>query len=295
MSGNGPRSVMARSAPAAAADGPRAPRATARPRRVRSKESMARRRVIALVTFLVIVTIWEGSARLGLVDSLILSAPSDILREAYRVYGPGGEMYPHLLVSSRILVIGFLLASVIGIVAGVALGASRLLRYMFEPYVMALYSTPQVALFPLLILLLGIGPSSKIALVFLGSVFPVIINTQAGVLGVEARYLEMSRSFTATRLVTFRKVVLPAALPMIVAGLRLAVGRALVMVFVAELFSSTEGVGYVIVRAGAIFNTPLMFVGVLTLTIAGVLLSRSMKYLERRLVPYLGVREKAGS
>jgi ABC-type nitrate/sulfonate/bicarbonate transport system permease component len=221
-----------------------------------------------------------------------LASPSAIAASAWSLFVVKGDIWHHLWVSAQELLLGFVCAVIVGIPAGVLMGRNRLIRQAIEPYVMALYSTPQVALFPLLILLLGFTVQSKAALVFLGAVFPIVINTTAGVIGTDPRMLEMARSFTATEGAIFRKVILPGALPTISTGLRLAVGRALIMVFVAELVSSTEGVGYVITRAGATFDTPRLFAGVLVFTIVGVLLGWGTQVLERRLLPWLHIRDE---
>jgi NitT/TauT family transport system permease protein len=260
-------------------------RAPARPR-------LPRQAVLAPATLLVFLGVWELATRLGLINSLLLASPSAIAGSAWSMFVTRGDIYHHLWVSAEELLLGFALAVVAGVPLGMLMGRNKTLRQMLEPYIMALYSTPQVAFFPLLILLLGFTVQSKAALVFLGAVFPIVINTAAGVIGTDARILEMARSFTASERTIFRKVILPAALPMISTGLRLAVGRALIMVFVAELVSSTEGVGYVIVRAGATFDTPRLFAGVLIFTVLGVVLGWGTQALERRLLPWLRLRDE---
>lgn len=268
-------------------------------RRPRSGDASAGRRripipdhvLLSLATLGVFLAIWEGATRSGLVNSLLLASPSAIVASAWSMFVTKGDVYRHLLVSAQELLLGFVVAVIVGIPAGVLMGRNRLLRQAIEPYVMALYSTPQVALFPLLILLLGFTVQSKAALVFLGAVFPIVINTTAGVIGTDPRLLEMARSFTAPESAIFRKVILPAALPTISTGLRLAVGRALIMVFVAELVSSTEGIGYLITRAGATFDTPRLFAGVLVFTIVGVLLGWGTQVIEGRLLPWLRYRD----
>jgi ABC-type nitrate/sulfonate/bicarbonate transport system permease component len=252
-------------------------------------------RLLAVGLLVLIIALWEAVTQLKLVDPLILPAPSAIAGAAVRVFFQTREIYPHLWVSLQEGALGFGLAVVIGVPLGLLLGRSRLFRSLFEPYVMALYSTPQVAFFPLLIIALGIGLWSKVALVFFGAVFSILINTQAGVINTDRRMVEMARSFTASEMTIFRKVYLPASVPFIIAGMRLGLGRALIMVFVAELFSATEGIGYMIVRAGALFDTPKLFVGVLVMTSAGVLISEGMKRLEHRLVPWLSIREDEAS
>jgi ABC-type nitrate/sulfonate/bicarbonate transport system permease component len=260
--------------------------------RAPSRRLVSNQVLLAAATLVVFLAVWELSTRFGLINSLLLASPSAIAGSAWSMFVTRGDIYHHLWVSAMELLLGFALAVVLGVPLGVLMGRNRTLRQMLEPYIMALYSTPQVAFFPLLILLLGFTIQSKAALVFLGAVFPIVINTAAGVIGTDPRMLEMARSFTASEGTVFRKVILPAALPMISTGLRLAVGRALIMVFVAELVSSTEGVGYVIVRAGATFDTPRLFAGVLIFTVVGVLLGWGTQALERRLLPWLRLREE---
>jgi ABC-type nitrate/sulfonate/bicarbonate transport system permease component len=260
--------------------------------RVPNRRLVSNQVLLATATLVVFLAVWELSTRLGLINSLLLASPSAIAGSAWSMFVTRGDIYHHLWVSAAELLLGFVLAVVLGVPLGMLMGRNRTLRQMLEPYIMALYSTPQVAFFPLLILLLGFTVQSKAALVFLGAVFPIVINTAAGVISTDPRMLEMARSFTASEGTVFRKVILPAALPMISTGLRLAVGRALIMVFVAELVSSTEGVGYVIVRAGATFDTPRLFAGVLIFTVVGVLLGWGTQALERRLLPWLRLREE---
>jgi NitT/TauT family transport system permease protein len=260
--------------------------------RAPSRRLVSNQVLLAGATLVVFLAVWELSTRLGLINSLLLASPSAIAGSAWSMFVTRGDIYHHLWVSALELLLGFALAVVLGVPLGMLMGRNRTLRQMLEPYIMALYSTPQVAFFPLLILLLGFTVQSKASLVFLGAVFPIVINTAAGVIGTDPRMLEMARSFTASEGTVFRKVILPAALPMISTGLRLAVGRALIMVFVAELVSSTEGVGYVIVRAGATFDTPRLFAGVLIFTVVGVLLGWGTQALERRLLPWLRLREE---
>ena len=260
--------------------------------RAPSRRLISNQVLLAAATLVVFLAVWELSTRFGLINSLLLASPSAIAGSAWSMFVTRGDIYHHLWVSAMELLLGFALAVVLGVPLGMLMGRNRTLRQMLEPYIMALYSTPQVAFFPLLILLLGFTVQSKAALVFLGAVFPIVINTAAGVIGTDPRMLEMARSFTASEGTVFRKVILPAALPMISTGMRLAVGRALIMVFVAELVSSTEGVGYVIVRAGATFDTPRLFAGVLIFTVVGVLLGWGTQALERRLLPWLRLREE---
>jgi ABC-type nitrate/sulfonate/bicarbonate transport system permease component len=169
---------------------------------------------------------------------------------------------------------------------GLAMGRSVAIRSTLEPFTTALNASPQVAFLPLLIIWLGIGFSSKVALVFLGSFIIVLINTETGVAHVDPRLIETARSFTAGERQILVKIVLPSALPFIIAGMRLAIGRALVMVVVAEIYASNKGLGYLIFQAGGMYDTAQVFVGVAILAGAGVAFNAALRALERRLAPW---------
>src|SRR5262249_49350656 len=150
---------------------------------------------------------------------------------------------------------GFGLAAVAGIALGAAMGASAPVRDYLEPAFAALYSTPIVALAPLFIAWFGIGEASKIAVIFLYAVFPIVVNTTAGVRHVDRDLLDLARAYCANRPQTFVTVLLPAALPHLIGGLRLGVARGVVAVVVAELFGASAGLGFLILEAGQTFAT----------------------------------------
>jgi NitT/TauT family transport system permease protein len=155
-----------------------------------------------------------------------------------------------------------------------------------DPLISALYATPLVAISPILILSLGIGPASKVAIVFMMAVFPILINTTVGIKSTETDLIEAARSFGASRFDIFRLVLLPSALPFIVAGFRLGIGKGLVGIFIGELFGAREGLGYLISVSGQTFDIPGMFVGVLVLAISGVVSVALFQYIERRIAPW---------
>jgi NitT/TauT family transport system permease protein len=160
------------------------------------------------------------------------------------------------------------------------------MRTIFTPWVSAIYSTPIVALSPLLILWFGLGLASKVVVVFVVAVFPVLVNTQAGIESADEGLIETARAFGARRTQIFTKVLLPASVPFIVAGLRLGVGRGLVGVVVAELFGATSGLGYMITVASQVFDMGGLFAAVVILAAAGVISTEAIKMLERRLAPW---------
>jgi ABC-type nitrate/sulfonate/bicarbonate transport system permease component len=241
-------------------------------------------RTIATVVFL---AVWELSVRAGWVDPLFLSSPSAVAVRLAQVF-MDGTIWPHLAASGTVAFLGFALSCLVGVPIGILMGRSVLVRDTLEPFIMAQASIPTVALLPLFIIWLGIGLSAKIALVFVGAFFGIIVSTEAGVSNIDQRLIETARSFTATELEILAKIVLPAALPYIIAGMRLAIARVLIMVVVAELYASTAGVGYLIFQAGASYDTSMIFVGVVILAAAGVTMNAILRAIERRVAPWAG-------
>jgi ABC-type nitrate/sulfonate/bicarbonate transport system permease component len=239
-------------------------------------------RIGALTAFL---AVWEIASRAGLVDPLFASSPSLIVAKLVEMVRDG-SIWPHVAATASVTAAGFALAVAVGVPVGIVMGRSELINATVEPFVAALYASPQVAFLPLLIIWLGIGFTSKVALVFIGSVIIMIINTETGVAQVDPRLIETARSFTASERQILTKIVLPAALPIILAGMRLAIGRALVMVVVAEIYASNRGLGYLIFQAGGMYDTAQVFVGVGILAAAGVSLTALLRALERWLAPW---------
>jgi ABC-type nitrate/sulfonate/bicarbonate transport system permease component len=236
----------------------------------------------ALAAFL---GVWETASRTGMVDKLFASSPSLIVAKFVEMIGDG-SIWPHVAATASVTAAGFGLAVAVGVPVGILMGRSQLINATAEPFVAALYASPQVAFLPLLIIWLGIGFTSKVALVFIGSVIIMIINTETGVAQVDPRLIETARSFTASERQVLTKIVLPAALPVILAGMRLGIGRALVMVVVAEIYASNRGVGYLIFQAGGMYDTAQIFVGVGILAGAGVVLTALLRAIERWLAPW---------
>lgn len=238
------------------------------------------RPLISLVIFLVG---WELLGQYVLTNKLFFVPLSDVA-VAFVELTLNGELQTNIAASFKAIGYGMAMAIVIGISFGILLGVSRGVADYTEIYLNALYSTPLVAIAPLLILWLGIGIGSKIAVVFLISVFPIIISTASGVRNVDAHYLDVAKAFGATRWQIVSKVLIPAGLPFVLTGVRLAIGRAIVGVVIGELFGANAGLGYLIYTAGQTFDVPALFVGVICLAFAGVSLTWLLQRLERRLI-----------
>jgi NitT/TauT family transport system permease protein len=233
------------------------------------------------LTSLVIVLVgWELLGRYVLTNRLFFAPLSSVALAAAKLWETG-ELQTDILVSFSELFYGVLGAIVFGVATGIAVGVSERIRAYTQIYVTALYATPLVAVAPLLILWLGIGIISKAAVVFLTAVFPILINTAAGVRATEAPLIEVAQSFGGTRRQIIWKVMLPSAVPYMLTGVRLAIGRGIVGVVVGELFGSQAGLGYLIFTAGQTFDVPTLFVGVIMLAIAGVGLTFAAEMVER--------------
>ena len=248
-----------------------------------AKHRTAITRTVAVTLFLFA---WEAAVRWGGVSPLFLSSPSAVAARFVKVFADG-SIWPSLFATANVALWGAFLSIVVGVPIGVLMGRSKLVRDTLEPFIMAMSSAPIVAFLPLLIIWLGIGPTSKIALVFIGSVFVIVINTETGVRQIDYRLIETARSFMATEFDILTKIVAPGALPFIIAGVRLAIARVLIMVVVAEFYAATVGIGYLIFQAGSQYDTTLVFVGVVILAGTGVTANACLRALERRIAPWL--------
>lgn len=227
--------------------------------------------------------LWEWYGR-G-VDPIFFSYPTAVVAAVPAMIAKG-ELQRALLLSLQGLAAGFGLAIVFGIVLGLLVGRYRLFDYILDVQISALYSTPNVALIPLLILWFGLGMKSKIVIVFLAAFFPIIVNTYGGVRNVSRGLVEIAQAEGASEAQIFGKIIVPASLPFIMTGIRLAVGRAVVGMVVAEMFTAITGLGGAIVYFSNAFATDKLFVVIILLALLGVGLTEGVKYLEARLAPW---------
>jgi ABC-type nitrate/sulfonate/bicarbonate transport system permease component len=230
---------------------------------------------------LAFVVVWQLVAFRRLVPELFLPGPIDIAN-AFAAYVAKGSIWPDMWISGQELAYGFGLAIVLGLPVGLLMGWYRRLNQALDPFVTFFYSIPRVALTPLLIIWFGIGINSKIAVVFLGAIFAIVINTASGVRNLDPALIKAARSFGASDLQLFRTVVLPGSVPFILTGLRLGLGHALTGVVVAELIAAQLGVGRMMADAGATFQTSKVFVGLVIVATTGVVLTILLSRIERR-------------
>lgn len=200
------------------------------------------------------------------------------------IYEP--RFWENINYSGTELVYGFGLAMILGVVIGAAVAFSRTMDEMFSPILVGLYATPRSVAAPLFIIWLGLGIASKVGVITLASVFPVIINTQAGIKNVQGEYRMLGRAFNISFWAMLTKIIIPGSLPFLIAGLRLGYSRSVVTIMVAELFGAEAGIGYMIDHATQTFHVAEMMVGISLLTIMGIAGNEILKFVERWATPY---------
>lgn len=229
----------------------------------------------------ILLLIWEGAAALELINPMFASSPSRIALSGWKML-TDGELLKHIIASGKIFLAGYLLAAAVGIPAGIMMGWFRRVNMAFSPIVAAFYTTPRIALMPLFIIWFGLGMGSKLALVFISAVFPLIVNMQTAVSNIDKDLTKVAVAYGASQKQVFWTVALPESIPFLMTGLRLATGRALLGVIGAEVFGGAEGLGYLIQYAGATFQTDKVFVCVLVIATFGIIMDRSLLVLNRR-------------
>ena len=236
-------------------------------------------------TILILLLVWEFLPRIIPMKEgtkLFFTVPSQIAGTLWDMFATGSIWQP-LGVSAAAFTVGLLLAVAAGLPLGVLLGRSATLNAMFDPFITAFNATPRLVFLPLLMLWFGIGLWSKVAIVFLGALFPILINTYEGVRNADKVLINVVRSFGATEWDIARLVVVPNSLPFIVVGLRLAIGRAVLGVVVAEFFGSQDGLGVVMVRAASQFKVDVVFAGLIVFAALSLIMTALVKLLENRM------------
>jgi NitT/TauT family transport system permease protein len=213
---------------------------------------------------------------------LFFTVPSRIFATLWQMF-VSGSIWAPLGVSATAFAIGLALAIAAGLPLGILLGRSSTLNAMFDPFITAFNATPRLVFLPLLMLWLGIGVWSKVAIVFLGALFPLLINTHEGVRNADKLLINVVRSFGAKEWDVARLVVIPNSLPFIVVGLRLAIGRAILGVVVAEFFGAQDGLGVLMVRAASSFNVDVVFAGLIIFAVLSLIMTGLVKLVEERM------------
>lgn len=239
--------------------------------------------LITIASLTAMLLLWQYFGQF--IDPVFGSYPTQIAA-AFVELARSGKLGTALLESLRPFVVGYGLAIVLGVPLGLLIGRFRVLEAGLGLYVTAGYAMPLVALVPLLVLWLGLGFAVKAAIVFLMSLFPICINTWLGVTAVPRTLIEVGKSFVASDAVILRRIILPATLPYIMAGIRLAVGRAVVAMVIAEFFTSISGLGAIIINSANNFDTATMFVPIVVLMVLAVGLNGLIGLVERWVAPW---------
>jgi len=228
---------------------------------------------------------WQAIYLFVPLNTLFMSKPSLIFLGLWDLIVTG-ELFHDLAVSAQPFFIGFVAAVFVGVAIGIVMGWRQRVGYALDPLMTVFYASPLVALAPLVVVFFGVGISGKAIIIFLLSVFPFIFNAAAGVRAVDRLLINVVRSLGGTEKDLYFKVIIPSVLPYIVAGARIAIGRALVGVLVGEFFAASEGIGYAIAKFGDLFAIDKMFACILVVMVIAVMLTEGFRWAERAAFPW---------
>lgn len=238
-----------------------------------------------LLSPILALMVWEICARFGFVDARFFPPPSSIFYHLFMV-SPEQGIAMDIVASLSRIIIGFTLGSFLGAVLGIGMGLFTSLRIFFQPLVLLVYPIPKIAVLPLIMLVFGIGEMSKIVVVLIGSFFLVLINTLHGVDSMDKIYHDLVKVYRIPFARFVWRIVLPAILPSLFTGLKLAIGYSLVIVVAAEFSGANEGIGYLIWQSWETFSIKSMYAGVFVIGALGFVLVNTLNWLERRLIPW---------
>ena len=268
-----------------ASDQARAERAAAGRRRKTGLQNL----VIRLVSLAIFLSLWQIAAMN--VDPVLFTSPLKVASAAVGMIA-SGELWAGLWPSLLVLLMGLTLAIIFGTLLGLALARFHILDVGLTVYITFLYSIPSVALVPLIVLWAGYETTAKVIILFLFGFFPMVINTYQGVKSVDVKLLEVGRAFRCSERQLWANIVLPGALPFIVTGIRLAVGRGMIGMVLADLYTAISGIGYLIVRTASTFQVDKMFVPIVTLGLLGVTLTALLRVVEKKVAPWTAASQE---
>lgn len=257
---------------------------SAQPQRLRHREFAYR--ALTILSPLLALLLWEAVVRVGILDGRFFPPPSQISRVLWQM-AASGELARHTGASLSRVAWGFLIAVGPGIALGLLIGRYRGLRAVVDPLVAATYPIPKIALLPLLLVIFGLGEASKVAMVAITGFYLVLITTAQGVIRIEPVLLQAGRNYGAAGWALFVHVILPASLPAIFTGLRLALGNSLLIIIAAEFVAADQGLGYLIWISWSTMATGHMYAGLVVIAVLGLLFTNGLDFLGRRLMPWL--------
>jgi NitT/TauT family transport system permease protein len=240
---------------------------------------------LSITSFIVIVLLWELVSQKEWVPPLFLPAPSGILVEGWNMVKTG-LIFKHIFASLSRILWGFLMACGLGVVVGILIGFFSVPEAIGNPLIAATFPIPKIAILPLLILWLGIGEASKVAVIALGVFFPMVINVYTGVKNVDPLLIKAALSLGSNRRRIIWKVILPSILPMVFAGMKLGIGIALLLVVAAEMVAADAGIGFMILTAADLMQTKKLMVGLIILSLLGIFFNWLFQKLEVLFIPW---------
>ena len=242
-------------------------------------------RLLSILSPIVLIAIWELAVRHQWIDRRFFPAPSEAFHAAVDMM-ESGELWSNLSISLVRIGVGFVIGAVPGVLIGLAMGLFSPVRAVIQPLVDCTFPIPKIAILPLFLMIFGLGEESKYAIIAVAVIYLVLINTVAGVRNIDRIYLDVCKNYRASKLMMFTDVALPGALPMIVAGLKLGMGIALLVIVSAEFVGAKSGIGYLIWNSWQTFQVDKMYVGLLTSALLGFVAAILLNLLERYLIPW---------
>lgn len=242
-------------------------------------------RAVTLSSPVILLAVWEAVTILQLVDVRFFPRPSLVVQHLFSM-GVSGELWDHMAATLSRVVVGFTVGALGGVAFGLVMGGSRWVRAVLNPMMWSIYPIPKIAIFPLILLVFGLGETSKYVTVAIAVFFLVLFPTIAGVMGIPQIYIDAGHNLGARGLSFYRRIAFPGALPMIFTGLRVGLGVALIIIVGVEFVGADSGIGYLVWNSWQLFNINRMFAGLLVLSVLGHLSSVALDALQQRLVPW---------
>jgi NitT/TauT family transport system permease protein len=242
-------------------------------------------RLLYLISPIGLIALWQLLLMAGIGDRRFIPAPSDIALRYWEMLR-SGELESNALVTLWRVFAGFFIGGIPAIAVGLLMAMFRPVRIFFDPLIATLFPIPKIALMPLLLLVFGFGDASKIALVVIAVFFPVVINTYVGAANIERIYWDVAKNYGASQSVIFRRIVFFGALPMIFAGLRIALAVSFIVLVAAEFVATKTGIGYLIWNSWELLQVDVMFVGIVTVGVLGLVATVILQEIERKVIPW---------
>ena len=254
-------------------------------RRLLTKRNVER--FLSVISPIMLLLLWQFGAAVGWIDTRFFPSPAAIFEEAYAMI-LSGELWMHFSISLQRIVIGYVIGAVPGVLIGLAMGLFGPIRAIIQPLIDATFPIPKIAVLPLFIMVFGLGETSKYAIIATAVIYLVLINTVAGVRNIDKIYLDVGKNFGLSNWMMFTDVALPGALPLVVAGLKIGMGIALLVIVSAEFVGARSGIGYLIWTSWQVFQVEKMYVGLLVSAVLGFGSAILLNYVERVVIPWKG-------